>query len=601
MQKQGNNIAPGVFSLASNLFGMMGRFTEPESVPMPIDPPKRIMAVYPAIVQEAFSQSMDNYRRYVAGYNFQTAAENELIDRHNATVKAHLRQHPLDQTQAQLLAMIRYRLIQVKHARDYNQQVEEFCCDHGPILSKRRIATVKYGSEQVFANLLHLYSSQLLKRNTQYMSLGVITARPIQELAINANMVTQLKRNGVKSLALCSKSIRNHRQRLEECGVLQEQRFQGWQRAVLVQINPEILVVIDMKNNQLVFAGNQSINPSQGKVLPDNNENTRTIIKEYERKADHHPPDKEFATLTPERFAFYKNTRGTVTNSPGGAAEKNVNLSPDPQPLSDSPPEGFVRQPVNGIPPAPAIEKPAANLSQYLEQQILHPTELASRLADHEFDTYTPIPLGYLRHEAFNGTMVRSEFRELVIQDLFKSAARLYRESTPFAGSWKLALNLYYERKFISFTGEPFNKDVVFSDIEQLRWRLQYAYLWFKHNPVKPLYPSQYFDFTRTEKKEIGFEFTKKAWAKHLKWLQQKQRRKRESERRAELRKRNINHAKKCETEIRRFLCDKITLEQLHDYVQANLPAEFLERLPQMILKLKDRRDNPPSKTRKRH
>ena len=46
-----------------------------------------------------------------------------------------------------------------------------------------------------------------------------------------------------------------------------------------------------------------------------------------------------------------------------------------------------------------------------------------------------------------------------------------------------------------------------------------------------------------------------------------------------------INHAKKCENEVNRFFKNKITLPQLFDYVEKNLPATYLEKLPQMIEK----------------
>lgn len=601
-----NTVASNVFSLASNLFGGQKAQSD-EFIQLPKAPENttgRLSAIYPAIIQEAFAQTMDNYRKYVAGYNFQTMAENEVIDKFNAGVALYLKQNPLSEIQRKLIEMFRFRSKEIRDTRQYNADVDDFCQANGPIFPKQRIQTVKYGTEQVFSNLLHMYNGQLMKRNAQYMSLRVITPRPIQELNINAKMVTEFMRNGVKSLALCSKSVRNHRQRLEECGVLVDYHFQGAQRPVCGHVNPEILVVLDLKTNQLTSAENQHVTPYNGKVLPDNHDNTRSIIKENKRKVDHNRPDKEFAGAHAQSICFLQEHPRQEAISSGAAAAgdekntengqkntqspENVTLNPDLEPL-----EGFLQEKVKPQIPAgpPPVPSKPQSLSQQLEDLLVHPQELAERLANHEFDTYTPIPIGYLRREAFAGTMSRSEFRELVIQDFFKSAARLYRDSTPFTASWKLALNHYLERKFLAFTGDPFNKSVVFEDIEQLRWRLQHAHVWFANNKqIRPLYPSQYFDVTRTEKREVGFEYTKTAWAKHIKWLEQKDLRKKRAEMKSEIRKRNINHAKKAETEIRRFLADKITLEQLHDYVERNLPAEFLEKLPEMILKLKDRR-----------
>ena len=46
----------------------------PEEANAPIEKPLqlsgRIIAIYPAIIEEAFSSTMDNYRKYIASYNF---------------------------------------------------------------------------------------------------------------------------------------------------------------------------------------------------------------------------------------------------------------------------------------------------------------------------------------------------------------------------------------------------------------------------------------------------------------------------------------------------------------------------------------------------
>ena len=83
-----------VFSLASNLFGFGNTQAKKEAeeiiaienaISLQLD--NRIIAVYPAIIEEAFSTTMDNYRKYIASYNFKTQAENELIQLHNTSVE----------------------------------------------------------------------------------------------------------------------------------------------------------------------------------------------------------------------------------------------------------------------------------------------------------------------------------------------------------------------------------------------------------------------------------------------------------------------------------------------------------------------------------
>jgi hypothetical protein len=95
-----------VFSLASNLFGF-GNTTEKKtvenniatSVAISLQPENRIMAVYPAISLDAFSITMDNYRKYISAYNFKTIAENELTEKHNVFVRKFLIENTLTDIQ----------------------------------------------------------------------------------------------------------------------------------------------------------------------------------------------------------------------------------------------------------------------------------------------------------------------------------------------------------------------------------------------------------------------------------------------------------------------------------------------------------------------
>ena len=62
-----------VFSMASTLFGFgenKALGVQRESIEKPLQFSGRIIAIYPAIIEEAFSSTMDNYRKYIASYNF---------------------------------------------------------------------------------------------------------------------------------------------------------------------------------------------------------------------------------------------------------------------------------------------------------------------------------------------------------------------------------------------------------------------------------------------------------------------------------------------------------------------------------------------------
>lgn len=550
-----------VFNIARNLLGLeipAQKELKHEVAVKAIatEPDSQNMAVYPAIIDEAFAATMDNYRKFAALKNFQVSEENHKISEFNRNVRSFKKLNRHSLTEVQLEFATRFpKTYRSLNPTDYNEKVDEFVKDYGMIVQKKKMITLKPMAEMVFQNLLFLYNQQLMKKNTRYISCNIITKTPIEPFKVNSWKVTQLKRNGVKSLDLCKKTILNHRRRFEEFKVLVNGEFHGSSHATSVKINPEILVVKDTYNSKIVKAENQPVTSECGKKVPNDNEKlTGTFINESQRNENGQADflDKEFPSVTPS-IVFYSNTSSNVENSTEAAAEKNV--------------------------------KVGETLSDFLESQIIHPQELAVRLANHEFDGYRTIPIADLEKEAYRGTLTNEEFRELVIQDFFRSMGKIWKSATPFAGSWKKAINLYYTSKWISFTGNSMNKAAIFDDIKQMRWRSEWARKWFITNKFNALFPYDYFDFTRTTSKEVGFEYTKAKWNEHLRNKEKYEALKKKREANAVRRKSTINHSKKCENEIKRFYKNRITLTQLYDYVERNLPAEYLQKLPEMIEK----------------
>jgi hypothetical protein len=552
-----------VFSMASTLFGYGENSTKEVkvvaniSIEKPLQLSGRIIAIYPAIIEEAFSSTMDNYRKYIASYNFKTQAENELIKAHNHLVKEFCKSNTLNEIQSEYKRLFLLHNEKNVNPRSYNELVTNFCADYGLIVEKKKIQTVKYATEVVFQNLLHLYNSQLMKRNEKFIKGGITSKRPIEEFKINSFLVTQLKRNEVSSIAICSKTVRNHRKRLEEAGVFVEYHFAGRNRPVEVHINPEILVILDVFTSKLKRSENKELKLTFWNVLPDNNESTRTFINEYKKKENVENISQDIRSsseaLTPSNLFF----TGTHTSK-----------------------EAICTKGARGD--SQTKEK---TLSDNLQELILHPQELAENLANGDYHDYKPIDIRYLYKEAFSGTLTSEEFRELAIQDFFKSISKIYKSSTPFAGSYKKAINLYYQNKWISFTGNSFKKSVLVDEITQMRWRTQWARKWFAKNEFPPLFPYDYFDMTRKTAKEVGFEYTKAKWNEHLTALAKYDALKKKQQSSAKRRKEVINHSKKCENALNRFFKNKLTYSQLFDYVEQNLPPQYLEKLPDLILK----------------
>ncbi|WP_395077751.1 hypothetical protein [Flavobacterium sp.] len=558
----------GVFSIASTLFGFgetQTKVTYEKTIAVNkiIDPNchERLFAVYPAIIDKAFAQTMDNYRKHIALYNFKVAQENGLIELHNQAVKTFKETMELSLIQTEF-SKVFLRTHATLKPLAYNEKVTAFCSDYGMIVLKQKIQTVKYATEVVFQNLLHLYNAQLIKSNETYIKLAITTPRPLQAFKINSFLVTQLKRNEYQSLPICSKTVRNHRQRLQEAGVLIDYHFAGQNRPVQVYICPDILAVLDLKTSKIITLANidnQVVSDEKGNVLPDNNENTRTF-KNKEKIKENVENISLFnrSSLSLTAFDFFTGTPTSKKEiSTGGAGEFFMPIV--------KPVEAF------------------ATLSEKFRDLIIHPQELAENLAEQHYNNYQPIDIRVLYKEAYSGTLTNDEFRELVLQDFFKTASKLWKRSTPYVGSWKKAINLYAENKWIAFTGNAFNKSNVVQDLQELRWRIEWARKWFYKKQFTPLFPFDYFDMSRKTNKEVGFEYTKIKWHEHLQSVKKYEVIKRKQNTNVPVRLDTIRFAKMCDTAIIKFLQHKMTMPQLFEYVEKHLPKSFLDKLPKAI------------------
>ena len=561
-----------VFQVASNLFGYGNTEAKKEieieiAKAIIITEKLPLMAIYPAIIDEAFAQTMDNYRKHVALKNFQCEAENDLIAAHNRMVRLYRKKDKNRNWINKLTEIqVEYSRLFVENKRnkalnptDYNEKVDSFCAEYGMLVQKKKIITIKPATELVFQNMLCLYNQQLMIKNKRFMSHGFVEKSPLEAFKLNSWKVTKLKRNDIISLPLCTKTIRNHRQRLEEFGVFVEYHFNGKNRPVEVHINPTILVVKDIQNNKIITAENQSVTLDSEKIIPQQNESTRAYINENQIKEVEKSTTILKGLPLVGSFIFFTGTPRRNKENPTGGAAESVKVSPKSESIPNS-------------------------LSDKLQNLIIHPQELAVNLADGQYNTYKPIRLEYLEQEAYHGTLLKEEYRELCIQDIFKQSAKIWKNRTPYAGSWKKAINLYYQSKFIAFTGNSFNKSNIFDEMRAMRWRLHWAMSWYrKNNTVNPLFPSDYFDFTRKKAKEVGFEYTKQKFSEHLKYKEKAEQFKKKAEADAARRGIKINYSKKFETVVNNFFKDKLTLTELYNHVEKNFPPEFSAKLHEKI------------------
>lgn len=522
-----------------------------------------LKAVFPEINSEAFAMTMDKYRIYVSKLNEARKLENIEIEKHNKVNVLNNEEELLEKFKSspKILELIKDkkdRFIEEnksKSTEEYNLCVDNFFKENGILLKKKKLYIIKYQSELVFQQFLYEYSQQLAQNTKVFKDLGVIENRPIKMLEINSLKIVMLQRNGIASIDVCKETIKNHRRNLVEAGILFDYTFCGHKRGVKAHINREILTVFDANSGNLVTSENQCFTPRTAKSFGNNKEVTVTELTINEIKENVNNISLGLGTASPDfnlNNNFDSNTIAQVEKSKLGGGAKNVKIS------------------------------------ENLENSIENEYELCNKLAAGTYNFYKPIDIRMLYLESVEGTMSRERFKELIIQEFFKESARLYRNSTPYFGSWKKALDAWLNKKFHT-NGDLYNKQLMVEKLQEYRWRLNHAHKWFTSKDVKPLFPNQYFDFTRKSPKEVGFEYTKKAFLSNKKALENRITEEKQQIKAAAERKIQIDYAKKFDKAFNRFKNNRISLNELFDYVKNNLPEnyqmKFTERLREYSVK----------------
>jgi hypothetical protein len=307
----------------------------------------------------------------------------------------------------------------------------------------------------------------------------------------------------------------------------------------------------------LTSTDNQALTSQTRKEVTDNNEDTRTIKSIINKRENGQADFHLKGTASPDfSFVFYKSIQVQSSEPQTPGARENVKVS--------------------------------QTLSEKLENNVLHNQKFAEKLTNGDYNSYRRIDKRILYKEATYGTMGREEFKTVIVQEFFKNAAKLYRGKTPFVGSWKKAINAYMEKLFTVNNGNVhlYKKELMVDKLDEMIWRLNTAQKWFLKTGINPLYPSDYFDFTRTDKKEIGFEYTKLAYKNHLKYIEDKPKLAKALVKKATIRKTGINHAKKFDMKVNSFFKNRIELPELIEYVDKNLPENYLQKLSDRLLKV---------------
>ena len=542
----------------------------------PVDVSAKIKTTFsrPVISKEAFSATMDNYRAFVAQANAQIALLNRDVSKHNKQVKT-----PSKTKQA--FVDIFKRKYAALEPKEYNLEVAKFAETHGYFVKMKKHQGIKPAAELVFAAMLHSYSVQLRKICDRRDKHNIQYEMTLPRIEVNTEFLTCQTRNGIVSLDYCKKTIRNHRNRLEKYGVLQDYEYHGTNKPVDYRINPSILVVFEHQNEKTQNAENQFFKSSQRKNLPHNDVDTRTNLKKLEIKGKVDKPtspNADVAMQRPFKIFFYKSNHPQDAENANQGPRENCEKSAQ-----------YLKNSIAG----PKKSKETAAAPQYNSgiPENIPVYDLASQLSDGKYDHYTPIPAEKLKQLATFSNYTLAEYREIILQDAIKYAARLWKKNHANPGSWSNAIKLIYnEYKTLTPTGEPKNKAFMHQWLLEFRHRIRYALKWFIKNEWDQVrYPSIYFDPSRNLSTDVCFAFTAKAWSQNQKKKAQ-YRKLRQTERVVSSRKKSTKKKEnrfmlQMDAAIRKYKNGTYHIDDLFEAI-AKLPEEIQQKFDERFNKL---------------
>ncbi|MGG8495938.1 hypothetical protein ACQY1Q_05955 [Tenacibaculum sp. TC6] len=524
---------------------------------------------------------MDNYRQYVVKYNSKVEKENEEIRKYNNVVV--LKNFELSEAQKKRKANFQ-KANNYLFSREYNILVEKEN-ENIPLYPKKTIQKIKFQTEIIFNVLVGFYVSQLKSRNAYLMNINRPTSvlkNSLPKLKIDHRKLANHKISEIPRLDICKKTAQNHVKRLREAGILVKYVQINQNKPIQVNFNSSILEVLDGNVPKSQTLENHNFFNGLEKVLHNNNDTTRTfLLKEKEIKDCANSTDLNKCCSIPEENASntqspaegYKNTKGIAKKNKQAGGEI-FKILPDFL-KAEKHPETSNTQKIQ-----------AHNFLARLEDD----QEMAEKLATGYYDDYKGLRKEYLLKIEANPLIDREEFRAVLIQDFIKSAAKIWKCSKVHTGNWKKAINQLNEsslfnQKSSNNTVVTFHKSTQIEYLKKYRWLLNFARKWFFKTKVTPLFPFAYFDTTRTKSNEIGFFGLSSVWKSHQKYQAKRIAEQKVQQAEASKRKNRLSNNEKLTKAIQRYELGRINHQQLYNYVQDNLPHEYLVQLSNLINK----------------
>ncbi|MBE7649252.1 hypothetical protein [Tenacibaculum finnmarkense] len=530
---------------------------------------------YPYLDKDAVIMTMDNYRAYRDKYNDRAFLQNIEINDFNKTV--------LPATTPEL--KLRIKTFQKQNTElftlQYNEQVDKFNAVLGKkYVKKRRVLKIRHSLDNIFNVFLGFQVGQLKARNAKRMEKGqstMVLKNQFPRIEMNYTKTIDHKINGNRRLDVCRKTLYNAIQRLIEAGVLGNYLFINKKRPVYFNINTEILHVLDGKIQNNELSKNQPFSLSKEKQLPTLNNTTSTLIKRNK--------EDDSAIRTDHNATGSRAVKQNENYDVRLAGSYKVTSTLENQKISSKEIKKIIPDFLKGK--KAALSGFNKKVRDNVLKNILNENELAKMLAEGKFDTYKGVRKESLLKVTQCSGLSFEEIKEFVIQDFIKSSAKIWKNHNVYVGEWKKTINNLNE----VFFKDWINCSSLIAAIKKNRWKLEFARKWFEHSKVNALYPSAYFDKTRTLKKEVGFFALEDAWKKKHNNSAKKSanddlqaksnaRKRAISKKQLEINKQNTARFRES---VRNYVKGNISKRELITFVTNNLPKGYLGHLSALI------------------
>lgn len=531
-----------------------------------------IRAIFPLISSEATQEIYRRYKHYEKAYNEKVATANQKRVRYNKDVERNWNESEnkdwLQGIQQKFNADYRSKSgwLYNEKAREMNQKLGQ------PAIPLKKIQPLRDVHAVFFRLLVFEYGSQLTRYTRNRRASNSTYVRAVPRIDINTKHLENTKGvDGLFMTSVCADTLLNRKKRLEEAGVIQNGVYRGPKRGTLHYINPEIMAIYDGFDAKLTTLENQSLTGGKTEKFGDTVLNTRAINKRV-----------------------IKDPEGSMDKDSGDVAKRDTLTDKDSFPT-----ENITRTPSGSKPHGLSAyhsdenkkNGPAAKNSEKLRESMLSVFLLARKLSLGKYQGSPPIDMSMLITEATDGDLDRYEFRELLIQELFKISSKLYKGREVYAGEWVKAHHMFNNFMLRTQKGDALTKTMALRHYQKLEFALSHhrfgAIKCAQNLKFSVAMPTWYLDPKNKLPGSFAFWYEKTM----KRYTEEQGTRKKVMQRQQldnQMRGETYKNTKKLHKKLGQLVKGTISMEELVRYVDYNLPKEFRTGLDKKITEFRN-------------